>query len=79
MVASIYEAHFMFYIILLYLGILFFIEVVLGSCVDVYNAEVGLAARCEKLKQLSPKQFFTQLLPFIILSAGLPLLLSAVF
>lgn len=64
----------MFFAILIYLILLFFIEVVLGSRVDVYSAEVGFEAKCDEVSRISPKQFFTELLPFITLFVLLPLI-----
>lgn len=66
----------MFYIILLYIVILYFIEVVLGSCANVYNPEVGYEGNCANLTKLSNKQFFLHLLPFILLFVVLPFLLG---
>ncbi|MBU0960880.1 MAG: hypothetical protein KKD01_06235 [Proteobacteria bacterium] len=66
----------MFAVIVLYLVILFFVEVVLGSCADVYNSEVGYESSCVKVTRLTSKQFFTHLLPVILLFAVFPLLLS---
>ncbi|GAB6191388.1 hypothetical protein [Desulfocastanea catecholica] len=69
----------MMYVILIIL-VLFVIEVVLGSCIDVYNAEIGYAAKCDQPTRLSPKHFFTQLLPIILLFVILPfILLSDIF
>jgi len=65
----------MFFAILIYLVLLFVIEVVLGSSTDVYNAEIGFAANCNEVNHLSPKQFFTRLLPFIALFVLLPLII----
>ena len=62
----------------LYLILLYLLEAMVGSSVDVYNAELGYEAGCEKTTRLSNRQFFTQLLPFIFLSIGVPLLLSVI-
>lgn len=69
----------MMYVILIVL-VLFVIEVLQGSCIDVYNAEIGYEAKCDQPTRLSLKQFLTQLLPIILLFVILPfILLSNVF
>jgi len=71
--------YFIFSIILVYIVLLYFTEVVLGSCEDVCNPEVGYEASCDNLIKLSNKQFFSYLLPFIFLFVVLPLLLVKIF
>jgi len=64
--------------IYLLLGVLitaFLCEVVFGSCTGVYNAEIGYESNCEQIEKLTHKQYFTQLMPIIIIAIGLPLLL----
>ena len=69
----------MMYVILIVL-VLFVIEVMLGSCLDVYNAEIGYEAKCDQPSRLSMKDFFTQLLPVILLFVILPFIfLSDIF
>ncbi len=51
----------------------YFIEVVFGSCPEIYDAELGLAATCSKKKRLSPKEFFSCYLPFLLALICLPL------
>ena len=56
--------------ILVYLVVLFVLEVQLGSSTDVYNAEVGYEASLGQATKLSLKQFFIQLLPVSLLFTG---------
>jgi hypothetical protein len=53
-----------------YLVVMFIFEVVYGSSVGVYNAEIGYESSSDQLTQLPPKQFFLQLLPFALLCTG---------
>ena len=70
----------MLLVLLLWIVILFIKEVLLGSSTGMYNAEIGREASFDEPARLSSKEFFTELIPFIILSAVLPiLLLSVVF
>jgi hypothetical protein len=65
----------MIYIISAIVITYFFIEVVLGSSVDVYNSEIGYVSHCQNAKRFSLKQFFFELIPFFALIIGLPFLL----
>jgi hypothetical protein len=65
----------MLYIILLFVIILYAIEVKLGSSVDVYNSEIGYESCCGEPKKLSVKQFFFELIPLLISVLGLPFFL----
>ncbi len=56
--------------ILSYLVVMFIFEVLYGSSVGVYNAEIGYEVSSDQLTQLSQKQFFLQLLPFALLCTG---------
>jgi hypothetical protein len=69
----------MIFAILVWLVMLFLINVILGSSIDVYNAEIGYEAKCDQPTRLSVKQFFTELLPIIALFVILPLFLLSVF
>jgi hypothetical protein len=53
-------------IMLVYIAVLFVFEVVCGSSNSVYNPEIGCAAHCDQATRLSPKLFFTQLMPFAL-------------
>ncbi len=67
--------------IYLLLGILiaaYLCEVVFGSCTGVYNAEIGYESNCIQIKKLTQKQYFTELLPILIIAVGLPLLLCKI-
>lgn len=67
--------------IYLLLGILiaaYLCEVVFGSCTGVYNAEIGYENNCEQIDKLTQKQYFTELLPFLIFAVGLPLLICKI-
>lgn len=66
----------MFFLFLLYVVLLYLIEVVAGSSAEVYNAEVGCDPGCDKVTRLSARQFFAHLLPFVIFSVGVPFSLS---
>ena len=57
-------------VLLIFFVTLFFLEVVFGSCLETYNAEIGFAADCKKIEKLSVGQFFFQLLPFAALCTG---------
>jgi hypothetical protein len=59
-------------VILFFLVILFVQEVVLGSSTEVYNAEIGYEAKCDRVTRITTKQFFTELLPIITLCLILP-------
>jgi hypothetical protein len=65
----------MIYLLLGFIIISYFCEVVYGSCTGVYNAEIGYVSNCEQVKKLTNRQYFTELMPFIIFAIGLPLLL----
>ncbi len=60
----------MFIVLLIFFVVLFLLEVVFGSCLEVYNAEIGFAADCKKIEKLPAGQFFFQLLPFAALCTG---------
>ena len=64
------------YIFLLVVIIYYIIEVLLGSCVDVYNGEIGYVSRCEETRKLSSEQFFSELIPIFIIAIGFPFLLQ---
>ena len=64
------------YIILIVVIIYYIIEVVLGSCADVYNCEIGYASCCEETRKLSSKLFFCELIPIFIIAIGFPFLLQ---
>ena len=64
------------YIILFVVIIYYIIEVLLGSCPDVCNCEIGYSSCCEETRKLSSKQFFCELLPIFLISIGFPLLLQ---
>jgi hypothetical protein len=68
----------MLLVILLWIVILFIKEVLLGSGTEVYNAEIGYEATFDQADRLSSKEFFTELIPFIIFFAVLPILLLSV-
>jgi len=61
------------------IAVLFFLEVVLGSCTGVYNAEIGSSADFENVSKISPKEFVFGLLPLGALSAAIPLILFLIF
>ncbi len=61
-------------LLLLVLALAYIFDVLLGSCVGVYNSEIGYDNNCGEVKRLSHKQFFTELMPFIIFTIGIPLL-----
>ena len=69
----------MWFLLILCLIVFYVIEVVFGSHSGVHNAELGLDPKCKKFTHLSTKQFLTQLLPILLLIAGLLFLLSQVF
>ncbi len=56
--------------ILLYLVVLFILEVLFGSNTGAYNAEIGYQASSGQETRLSPKQFFLELLPVALLCTG---------
>jgi hypothetical protein len=60
----------MLLVILLYLIVLFVLEVRLGSSTGVYNAEIGYEVNFDQAAKLSQKQFFIQLLPVSLLCNG---------
>ena len=60
-------------LLLLILGATYIFDVLLGSCVGAYNSWIGYENNCEDMKRLSHKQFFTELMPFIIFAIGIPL------
>lgn len=64
----------MIYIISLIVIIYFFIEVVLGSSVGVYNSEIGYVSEWQDTKKLSLKQFFFELIPIFAIALGFPFL-----
>ncbi len=60
-------------LLLVFLALLYFIEVISGSSLGVYNPAIGFESNCENMQKLSNKEFFTKLLPFFILSICIPL------
>jgi hypothetical protein len=64
----------MIYIISLIVIIYFFIEVVLGSSVGVYNSEIGYVSEWQDTKKLSLKQFLFELIPMFAIAISLPFL-----
>lgn len=67
-------------VLLLWIVVLFIKEVLLGSSTEVYHAEIGYEATFHQADRLSFKNFSTELIPFIIFAAVLPIvLLSFVF
>jgi hypothetical protein len=65
----------MIYLLLGYIIISYFCEVVFGSCKGVYNDEIGYESNCEQVVKLTNKQYVTELMPLIVFAIGLPLLL----
>ncbi len=55
------------------LSLLYIIEVLLGSCLGVYNPELGQESSYEENNKLSQREFFTELLPFFIAAVGISL------
>ena len=45
---------------------IYVIEVVLGTCSEELNPELGFSSKCDKLTHLSNRKFFTQLLPILL-------------
>jgi hypothetical protein len=64
----------MIYIILFIVITYFFIEVVLGSSVGIYNSEIGYESFFHNEKKLSPKEFFFELIPIFAIALCLPFL-----
>lgn len=64
-------------VLIIFVVILFFLEVIFGSSREVYNAEIGYPADFQKGRKISIKEFFLRLLPFAALcTVGLYLLLK---
>jgi hypothetical protein len=61
----------MIYIISLIVIIYFFIEVLLGSSVGVYNSEIGYESSFQNAKKVSLKQFFFEFIPICIIPMSL--------
>ncbi len=59
--------------IIVWLVVLFIINVLFGSCIDMYDAEIGYEAKCDHPTRLSVKHFFTEFLPIITLLVILPI------
>jgi hypothetical protein len=57
-------------VILLYVVVLFVIEVHFGSDTGIFNAEIGYEPRVVQITKLPAKKFFRQLLPLAILCTG---------
>ena len=62
--------------VLLCLMACYLIEVVCGSSLATFNAEIGCEADFGEATRLTNKQFFLQFLPIIFCSAGLLTLLA---
>ncbi|MGW8158906.1 MAG: hypothetical protein ACWGKN_10395 [Desulfoprunum sp.] len=60
----------MFTLLIIFVVILFFLEVIFGSCLEAYNAEIGYPADFKKEQRLSVQEFLFQLLPFAVLCSG---------
>ena len=48
-------------LLLAFLSLRYFLEVILGSSLGVYNPAIGFESNCEKIQKLSKKEFFTKL------------------
>ena len=59
--------------LLAFLALLYFLEVISGSSLGVYNPVIGFESNCENMQKLSNKEFFTKLLPFSSFSICIPL------
>ena len=69
----------MIYLLLGVVIVSYLCEVVFGSCTGIYNAaEIGYESNCERIEKLTHRQYFTELLPFLIISVGLPLLICKI-
>ena len=62
-------------IVLFTIVILYLVEVYLGSSISVYNCELGKASEMRETTRLSRKEFFSKMLPLLLMALGLPLLL----
>ena len=60
-------------LLLAFLELLYFLEVISGSSLGVYNPAIGFESNCENIQKLSKKEFFTKLIPFFIISICIPL------
>lgn len=65
---------FLSFIVLLIVSILFIVEVGLGSSSCVYDCELGKASEVRNITRLSLKEFFSKMLPLLLLALGAPLL-----
>jgi hypothetical protein len=62
------------FIILFIVSILYIVEVRLGSSSYIYNCELGKASELRETTRLSRREFFSRMLPLLLLALGLPLL-----
>ena len=57
----------------------YLIEVVFGSCPEIFDAELGLIGTCNRRKRLSRKEFFCRYLPLTLAFTGLPLFIVLIY
>jgi len=65
-------------VMLLYILLAFLIEVVLGSSITIYNAELGMDGPCDKVQRLSSREFFGRYLPILLGVCALLLLVARI-
>lgn len=62
-------------LLIIFIGIsLYLIDVKMGSSTYTYNSEIGIPASCCKRVKFTGNEFFSEVLPFQLVSIGLPLL-----
>jgi hypothetical protein len=61
-------------ILLFIVSILYIVEVWLGSSSYVYNCELGKNSEMREKTRLSQREFFSKMLPLLLIALGLPLL-----
>jgi hypothetical protein len=64
-----------FILLIIFIGIsLYLIDFKIGSSTSTYNSEIGIPASCCKRVKFTGNEFFGEVLPFQLVSIGLPLL-----
>ena len=68
----------MIYVLVGLLVATYLLDVVFGSCKGVYNAEIGYESNGEKIIKLTNREYFTKMVPFMIIATGGPFILCKI-
>jgi len=61
------------------IGVLYFVEVKMGTSCSMFGCELGTPSRLDEQKRLPKREFFGRVVPLILTVVGLPLIGYSVF